>query len=116
LLNIQIASITGEKIILYQILLRLLIQVISLIILFLLFPISLYIFAFLFSKPSGLGSIPLLCLQPILIYLPILFSKHNLTIHDRISETRIVINKDSNKFITIILWICLAIFIYLLSN
>ena len=33
-----------------------------------------------------------------------------------ISKTRVVINKDSNKFITIMLWIFLAIYIYLLFD
>jgi uncharacterized RDD family membrane protein YckC len=116
LFNIQIASTTGEEIKLHQVLLRSFIQIISLIILAALIPISLRIFAFLFFKLRGLRALPLLCLQPILIYLPILFSKKNLTIHDIISKTHIVINKGSNKFITIILWIFLATYIYLLFN
>lgn len=116
LFNIKIASITDEEIKLHQILLRSLMQIISLIVLFLLFPISLYIFAFLFFKLRSLQALLLLCSQPILIYLPILFSKCNQTIHDKVSKTRIDINKDSNKFITIILWIFLATYIYLILN
>ena len=104
LFNIQIASTTDEKIKLYQILLRSFIQIISVTIL-----------AILIFIPAKAGLIPHIILVPafvylqlILIYIPIIFSKCNQTMHDRISKTCIVINKEANKFITIILWIFLA--------
>ena len=117
LFNIQIASITDEKIKLYQILLRSFIQIISVTILVPLIYIPMIIgpSRYLFYL-SGLLAPIFIYFQLILIYIPIIFFKFNQTIHDRISKTRIVINKGSNKFITIILWIFIVIYIYLLFN
>ena len=113
LLNIKIASIIDEKIKLNQILLRSLIQDISIIILICSLYITLSLFRLFFHRPNILEVGLITYFQVTLIYLPTLFFKKNSTIHDMISKTHVVINKDSNKFITIMLWIFLAIYIYL---
>ena len=120
LFNIQIASTTDEEIKLHQVLLRSFIQIISVTILVPLIYVPMIMGPKHLFYLSGLLAPVFIYLQLILTYIPIIFSKCNQTIHDKASKTRIVINKGSNKFITIILWIFLATYlatyIYLLFN
>ena len=74
LLNIKIASIIDEKIKLNQILVRSLIQDISIIILFCSLYITLLLFKLFHYKPSNILEYPpIICFQFMLIYLPTLF-------------------------------------------
>jgi uncharacterized RDD family membrane protein YckC len=113
LLNIKIVSIKEDRLKLYQIVLRALIQFISICILFMLGGMAWV----RIIKYSGLLKhliVPCVLFNFLLIYIPIFYSKSHLSLHDKISQTRIVSNKDSNKIISAIMWMGFILWVFYL--
>ena len=112
LLNIKVVSIKEDRLKLYQIVLRALIQFISVSILFCLGLISVRII-----KYSGTLKhliVPFVYFQSLLIYIPIFYSKSHLSLHDKISQTRVISNNNSNKIISAIMWMGFILWVFYL--